>query len=144
MKNNKKTHLILNPETRNPNQENSFAYRLQYALKTRKLLAVDLTDPIGIGKSTISLYVNGKSIPSRERVIVLANALRVDPAWLMGFTPLTAINRYCDEGTYLDEKLEKIKDIWLGLNAEGKKHLINTAELLFESQYFTVNGKNKN
>ncbi len=69
MKNNKKTHLILNPETRNPNQENSFAYRLQYALKTRKLLAVDLTDPTGIGKSTISLYVNGKSIPSREEML---------------------------------------------------------------------------
>ncbi len=142
MKNNKKTHIILNPETRNPNQENSFAFRLTYALKTRKLLAVDLTDPTGFGKSTISLYVNGKSMPNRERIIILANALRVDPAWLAGYTPLTAINRYCDDDPYLDEELEKIKDIWLGLNAEGKNHLIKTAMLLFDSPYFKRSSKN--
>ncbi len=129
-------HTIEKPETRNPNNEESFAFRLQYALKTRKLLAVDLTGPTGIGKSTLSLYINGKSMPSRERILIIADILKVDPAWLLGFTPLTAISRYENDDPYLDEDLEKIKDVWLGLNKEGKKFLKDTATLLFESKKY--------
>ncbi len=140
----KRTHEIRNPESRNPGNEKSLAFRLYYALKSRNLLAIDICRMAKIGKSTLSLYLHGKSSPSLERVIVLAQALRVKPEWLQGLTPLTAINSYNVDDPCIDEELEKIKDIWLGLNEEGKKHLINTAELLFESQYFTVNGKNTN
>ncbi len=111
MKNKRKTSTTKTPVTQNPNKINSFAYRFLYALKKRKLLTADIAGLTGVGQNSLSLYANGKSIPSRERIIILANALRVDPAWLLGFTPLAAINRYSDEEPYLDEQLKIAKGI---------------------------------
>lgn len=38
-----------------------------------------------ISKSNLSLYVTGKVDPSNDRLFVLAKALNVSEAWLMGF-----------------------------------------------------------
>lgn len=132
-----KPHQMEQPEKRNPGNKDSFAYRLTYALNLRKLLAIDVTEQTGIGKSTMSLYVNGKSMPSKERVIKLANCLRVDPAWLLGLTPLQAYNRYEDDDPYLDKELEKIRNVYNSLNKEGRKYLLDTVNLLFESHLYT-------
>ena len=115
---NSKPHDIENPDLRNPNNQNSLAYRLNFALRLRKLRAIDITEKIGLGTSTMSLYMNGKSMPSKERVIKLAKNLRVDPAWLLGLTPLEAYNRYDDTDPYLDRDLEQIKNIFNNLNKE--------------------------
>lgn len=132
-------HVVQEPEKRNPNNQDSFAYRLIYALKLRKLLAIDICQQTEIGKSTMSLYVNGKSMPSKERLVKISEALRVDPAWLLGLAPLQAYNRYEDNDPYLDEELEKLKNIYNSLNKEGKKFLTDTATLLFESKHYIRN-----
>ena len=136
---NRPPHAIENRGTRNPGNQESFAFRLNYALQLRKLLAIDITNQTGIGKSTMSLYMNGKSIPSRERLIILAKALRVNAAWLFGLTPLEAYNRYDVTDPYLDKDLEQIRNIFNNLNKEGRKYLLNTATLLFESKMYNQN-----
>ena len=129
-------HYVKNPEYRNPNNVNSVAYRLAYGLKLRKLLSTDICQMTGLSKSTMSLYLHGKSMPGKERLIIIADALRVDSAWLYGLTPLQAYNRYGDNDPYLDPDFEKIKNIYNSISKEGRTHLINTALLLFESDQY--------
>lgn len=61
------------------------ALRFKECLKNRNMTAQELSDVTGIGKSSISHYVNGTHCPSSTSAIVLANALKVEPAYLMGF-----------------------------------------------------------
>lgn len=130
------THGIEHPENRNKSKQDSLAFRLNYGLRLRKLLAIDVSNLTGFSKSTISLYMNGKSEPGKERLLKLAAALRVDPAWLYGLTPLEAYR----PNPYLDSDLTRIQNIYNSLNEEGRKHLINTANILFENSTFVSDG----
>lgn len=42
-------------------------------------------DRVGIGKSSVSQYVNGRNFPSNIRAGEIAEAFHVDPMWVMGF-----------------------------------------------------------
>ena len=44
----------------------------------------ELADKSGIGKSSISHYVNGSNEPGNKSAYALAEVLNVNPAWLMG------------------------------------------------------------
>lgn len=80
--------------------------------------------------------MNGKSEPGKERLLKLAAALRVDPAWLYGLTALEAYR----PNPYLDSDLARIQNIYNSLNESGRKHLINTANILFENSTFVSDG----
>lgn len=62
-----------------------FAERLTQALDLRGLSAADLSRATGVSEGTISCYKNGKYQAKQNRVYDFARALRVDPAWLMGY-----------------------------------------------------------
>ncbi len=130
---NKKPHTIKNPETRRPTNKNSFAYRLSYALKARKLLAKDICQATKIGKSTMSLYVNGKSVPSRERIIILSDALNVNLDWLLGKSELNSFTKYNDKP---DDQLKQIMNIWQGLNRHGRERILDYSNIIFISGQF--------
>lgn len=64
--------------------------RLRAAMKLRKLRAVDLSDKTGIPKGAISYYTSGKSKPKADRLYLIAQALDVSEAWLLGYdVPMT-------------------------------------------------------
>lgn len=42
-------------------------------------------DRAGIGKSSVSQYVNGTNFPSNKRAAQIAKAFNVNPVWVMGF-----------------------------------------------------------
>lgn len=70
----------------------SFAERLKKAMNERGIKQVDLIryaqeQGVKLGKSHISQYVSGKTIPRADMVHFLAGALQVDPDWLNGITP---------------------------------------------------------
>lgn len=62
-----------------------FAERLTQALDLRGLSAADLSRATGVSEGTISCYKSGKYQAKQNRVYSFAKALRVDPAWLMGY-----------------------------------------------------------
>ena len=69
-----------------------FASRLKQAMALRGKKQVDLiraADEQGIklGKSYVSQYVSGKTVPRADMMCFLAQALQVDVAWLRGETP---------------------------------------------------------
>lgn len=68
--------------------------RLKQIMDNRNLKQVDILDmtkpycvkyDVKMNKSDISQYVSGKVEPNQEKLFILAKALSVNEAWLMGF-----------------------------------------------------------
>lgn len=59
--------------------------RLSEALTRKGWKAVDLVEKTGIPKGAISYYLAGKSKPKTDRLYVIAHALDVSEAWLLGY-----------------------------------------------------------
>ena len=62
---------------------NEVARRFRLALEEKKMTAQELADRSGVGKSSVSHYVNGANCPSNKSAGLLAKVLGVNPAWLM-------------------------------------------------------------
>ena len=59
--------------------------RLRKALTIRNMRQADLCEKTKIPKSAISHYLSGSFVPKQDRAYIIAQALNVNPAWLMGF-----------------------------------------------------------
>ena len=59
--------------------------RLQQALKIREMRAAELCERTGVPKGAVSYYLAGKSQPKADRLHLIAKALDVSEAWLLGF-----------------------------------------------------------
>ena len=66
-------------------KNSNFASRLSQALAARNMKAAELSKRTHISEGTISCYVNGRYEAKQNRVRVFAEALNVNPAWLMGY-----------------------------------------------------------
>jgi len=63
-----------------------YARRLKLAMSEAGLSQKDLSARTGIGKSSLSQYMNGLNWPDDNRKVgQIAEILNVNPAWLMGF-----------------------------------------------------------
>ena len=108
-----------------------FNTRLKEAMNVKRMKQVELSEKTGIGKSSISHYIKGTHSPTTDRVYLIAKALNVSEAWLLGYdVPMTA-----------EEKKEKDKKEFLDyLNLEvnvtksddNKKRLISVLEKYVE------------
>ena len=61
-----------------------FRIRLEKALTEKNMKPIELAEKTGISQSTISQYRSGYSKPKDKRLVKIAEALQVNPAWLMG------------------------------------------------------------
>lgn len=59
--------------------------RLKEALDLRGMRAVDLSEKTGVPKSALSFYLAGKSKPKADRLYLIAQALNISEAWLLGY-----------------------------------------------------------
>ena len=66
-------------------RQESCAKRLSKALSIRNLRQTELCELTGIPKSAMSQYIKGSFEPKQDRVYLIAKALNVSEAWLMGF-----------------------------------------------------------
>ena len=64
--------------------EENFSKRLKQAIQISNMKQSELVSKTGIPKSSISSYLSGKYIPKQTNIYKLANALNVNPVWLMG------------------------------------------------------------
>ena len=63
----------------------SCATRIKKALSIRRMRQSDLREKTHISSSTMSEYLKGTYEPKQDRLLVIAEALDVDPVWLMGY-----------------------------------------------------------
>lgn len=62
-----------------------FRDRLREAMEIRGMRSVDLVEKTGIPKVTISYYLSGKTVPRSDKLYLLAKALNINEAWLLGY-----------------------------------------------------------
>jgi transcriptional regulator with XRE-family HTH domain len=63
----------------------SCAMRIKIALSIRNMTQSELCQKTKIPKSALSEYLKGLYEPKQDRLLILSEALNVDPVWLMGF-----------------------------------------------------------
>ena len=59
--------------------------RIAKALSIRGMKQYELCEKTKIPKSAISQYISGAFLPKQDRIFLIAQALNVDPVWLMGY-----------------------------------------------------------
>lgn len=59
--------------------------RLNEAMQKRGITATELAKLTGLNKSSVSRYLTGENIPRSLAIGKLAQALRVNPAWILGY-----------------------------------------------------------
>ena len=70
-------------------QKEVFSERLKAAMKKQNLKQIDLVraaqvQGIKLGKSHVSQYVSGKTVPRTDILLFLAKTLQVEEEWLIG------------------------------------------------------------
>ena len=60
------------------------ADRISEAMKLRDMRQADLVEKTGISKGALSSYTSGRYVPKQNNVYLIAKALDVSEAWLMG------------------------------------------------------------
>lgn len=65
--------------------ETLFTDRLLKTLKTKRISQAELAKATGISPSSISEWIKGKYMPKQDKIALIAKALNVSPAWLIGY-----------------------------------------------------------
>lgn len=116
--------------------------RLKKALLIRDMKPIELSEKTGIPKSAISHYMSGYAKPKDDRIYIIAKALEVSEAWLLGYeAPMNKM----DEESYaqalkddlLSELSDNVKDYALklgNLTAEQQAGIFNMIDLMIKKQ----------
>lgn len=93
-------------------------------MEYRNMKSADLSKITGIGKSSISQWLNGKYEAKQDKTFELAKALDVDPSWLMGAdVPMTK-----------ETLLTKINNISYKLTTDRQQVVYDCAEKQLNEQ----------
>ncbi len=98
-----------------------FFQRLKTAMNLRNISQADLCRITNIPKSAMSQYLSGKFKPKQTRTYLIAKALDVNEAWLMGFddVPMDPVSKpteehqeskLTDDDIELQQYLEELKN----------------------------------
>lgn len=114
----------------------TFQSRLNQALEIRNMKPVELSQKTGLSKARISQYTNGVYEAKQKALYLLARALNVSEAWLMGHdVPMERL--ICEKNasevqlleliqvTYGKEAVELL-EYFIELNETGKEKAIDT------------------
>lgn len=115
--------------------------RLKLLMSERNLKQVDILNKtlplqikynVRLAKNDLSQYVNGKVEPNQERIFILAKALDVSEAWLMGFdVPRERIDK--------KDNVNELINIYQKLNESRKDNVYHFAEKQLDEQNNIIN-----
>lgn len=123
-------------------QKEVFSERLKAAMKKQNLKQIDLVraaqaQGIKLGKSHVSQYVNGKTVPRTDILLFLAKTLQVEEEWLIGVsnvesdTEISASNRnILDTNKTILGNSNKENSESLTMSAKRQKSSIFEAEII--------------
>ena len=130
----------------------NFAKRLKEAMDIRKVSQTELHEKTGIGKPSINAYLKGEYKAKQDKVDLIAEALRVDPTWLIGYdVPMERSSResfgnvyYTDpETAELAEKLRTDPDMKILFSAAKDLTPEEMQQAADYVNYLKIKGRNK-
>ncbi|MBR4672103.1 MAG: helix-turn-helix transcriptional regulator [Bacilli bacterium] len=102
-----------------------FSVRLKQALKDRNMKPSTLSKLTGISKPLISNYLSGKYKAKQDNVYLIAKALIVDEAWLMGYQNVDEFKKDVS-----DELIKTINNKCVQLTDEQKQKVIDMIDII--------------
>ena len=125
-------------------KQSNTAERLKEIMKERKLKQTDILEKaqpycekygIKLQKNDLSQYVNGKVEPGQKKLSILAKALNVSEAWLMGYNVSIepSIDQTKNPSSVLTEREKFIKKALL-LDEEKIKMINNLLDYWIEKE----------
>lgn len=104
--------------------------RIAMLRKERGLTLEEVGNRVGVGKSTVRKWESGLiANMRRDKIAKLANALSVDPAFLMGWQD----EQKTETDSTLAPSERQLVERYRELNAEGRARLLDEADLLASS-----------
>lgn len=98
--------------------------RIKKALRIKGMKQAELCQITKIPKSAISQYISGAFEPKQDRVYLIAKALNVSEAWLMGFDVPMERERSSPEKHELSEGEKMCLELYNRVSDESKEMLI--------------------
>ena len=95
---------------------------------------------VKMNKSDLSQYVSGKTEPGQDKLFVLARALNVTEAWLIGYDVPIEHNNHTiqlqeeiNEESNIDFKQQKILENYNNMNEKGRDKLLDYSNFLISN-----------
>ncbi len=99
--------------------------RIEKALIIRKMKQADLCKLAHIPKSSLSLYLRGAYEPKKDRIYLMAQALNVSEAWLMGYdVPMERDEMALPDSINLTDNEKTMLDLFRRIPESQQKVLI--------------------
>ena len=108
------------------------ALKIKEALAARNMTQADLCRITGIGKSAMSQYVNGSFAPRQDRTFLIAKALDVSEAWLMGFD--VPMERKTPASPEESERIREFSEVFGKLTPEQQALIIRQIKGILSDQ----------
>lgn len=114
-------------------RKSNCAERIATALTLRNMKQAELCEKTKIPKSAISQYISGAFEPKQDRIYLIANALNVSEAWLMGYdVPMEKQDRQKNSPSK-DATLTDGERMWLDLYRRIPEESRPMLQQLFDS-----------
>lgn len=110
--------------------------RLQEAITVRNITRSELSDLSGVPRPMITDYLKGRYKPKQDKIYALSRALRVNPAWFMGYEDADM-----DDLSYLEppppDNEQQLLDLFRQLNGEGQNEAVKLVGMLVQTGNYT-------
>lgn len=131
----------------NPKIISTFPERLRQCLENNSSIsATILAEQIGLSKQAISMYLSGSRKPKRPTVKVIADALNVNEAWLIGYdVPMEKISDNIKSHPILLHQIEQeygknaatALKLYVQLDEIDQSKIIERMETLLEDEKYS-------
>lgn len=113
----------------------SCAERLSQALRIKGIRQSDLCQATKIPKSSISQYLSGDFEPKQDRIYLLAKALNVSEAWLMGYdVPMERQKNSPSKSDELNEGEKMLLDLFRRVPEDKQKIVLQMIRVALGTQ----------
>lgn len=112
--------------------ENTFGFRLAFALAMRKISQAELAKLCGIHPSNISQYLTKNTVPRMNNLKLLAENLHVSEKWLTGEGKPSDIDRRENFDTLPPDE-QKLLNYYTSLTPEQKVFVVKMIEVYCNS-----------
>ena len=111
----------------------SFSERLKEALNKTGTKQIELSRLTGIDKGTINNYLAGKYEPKQDKLSMIADALRVDPVWLMGYDVPMKKEKPADVNFELNEGESMLLDLFRRVPEDRQQMVLDMIRIALKS-----------
>lgn len=109
--------------------------RIAKGLSARGMKQSELCEITNIPKSAMSQYISGSFEPKQDRILLISQALDVDPAWLMGFdVPMERDKKSSPDELQLSEGERVLLDLFNKVPQEQQQLVLQMIRAALGSQ----------